>query len=84
MKQSLARNRYLLCFHIFFLYVCHWLPIVLVRLVIPITALPNVFRLLPMSVRLLSCFERDELIFNTLLCAVGHNYGHYYFDDYNC
>lgn len=68
----------------FFLYVCHWLCIVLVTLVIPVAALPNVFRLLPVSVRLLSCFERDEFIFNTLRCTVGHNYGHYYFDDYNC
>jgi len=63
---------------------CLRLFIVLVRLVIPVAALPNVFRLLPMSVRLLSCFERDEFIFSTLLYAVGHNYGHYYFDDYNC
>jgi len=68
----------------FFFDTCHLLCIVLVRLVFAVAALPNVFRLLPMSVRLLSCFERDEFIFNTLLCAVGHNYGHDYFDDYNC
>jgi hypothetical protein len=69
-----SKKSLLTVFSYTFLYVHHWLCIVLVRLIISVAALLNVFRLLPMSVRLLSCFERDEFIFNTLLCAVGHNY----------
>lgn len=54
----------------FFLDVSHWLCVVLVRLAVPVAALHNVFRLLLMSVRLLSCFERDEFILKhiTLCC----------------